>query len=300
MSLQPLSRVSKFICLFFAFAMCLALSACSRSVTVVEQPGLMLEVTAAPHNEIQSVMSNVYTTSEAPTDPPTEMQTVANNKANCIGLTEANLPKGAKVVYLTFDDGPSRNTQRILDVLDNYGCGATFFVMNSTYKIEYKNIVDHGHAIGLHTYSHVFSDLYKSSENYFDDLDRISDLVYNQTGVRSKLIRFPGGSSNTISSDICTGIMTELSDAVEERGYTYFDWNVDSDDARANNVPADDIYAASIDHDYNNLVVLMHDTDAKDTTVEALPRIIEYYRDKGYYFLSLNKNSPTAHHGIYN
>ncbi|MBE6811698.1 MAG: polysaccharide deacetylase [Ruminococcaceae bacterium] len=292
MTLLYLSRFSKFLCIILALVLCLFMGACSRDVAVVEQTGLIMEVTVARQEEIEAVISDAYTTTESPT--------TAKFGQNCIGLTEDDLPEDAKIVYLTFDDGPSSNTQPILDILDAYGCGATFFVMNSDYKNEYKNIVDHGHAIALHTFSHDFYDLYASVDDYFADLDRISDLVYEKTGVRSMLIRFPGGSSNSISRNVCYGIMSELVDEVENRGYSYFDWNADSQDASGNNISASYIYESSTSSSANRIILLMHDTDAKDTTVDALPDIIEYYQSQGYFFLSLNENSPTAHHGVVN
>jgi len=292
MTLPRFSRFSRILCVVLALVFCLFMGACSRDVAVVEQTGMIMEVTVARQNEIEAVISDAYTTTEEPTK--------AEQGQNCIGLTEDDLPDDAKIVYLTFDDGPSSNTQRILDILDKYGCGATFFVMKSDYRDEYKNIVDHGHAIALHTYTHDFYDLYASVDDYFADLDRISDLVYEKTGVRSMLIRFPGGSSNSISRNVCYGIMSELVDEVENRGYSYFDWNADSQDASGNNVPASYIYESSVSCTANRIILLMHDTDMKDTTVDALPDIIEYYQGQGYYFLSLNENSPTAHHGVVN
>lgn len=292
MTAHRFTRFAKFLSLALVLIFVFALSACSRDVAVVEQTGMILEVTVANQQEIEAVISDAYTTTEAPTK--------AEFGQNCIGLTEEDLPEDAKVVYLTFDDGPSGNTQPILDILDRYGCGATFFVMNSDYRDEYKNIVDHGHSIALHTYTHDFYDIYTSVDDYFEDLDRISDLVYEKTGVRSMLIRFPGGSSNTISRGVCYGIMSELVDEVENRGYVYFDWNADSCDASGNNISADYIYQSSTSSSANSIILLMHDTDAKDTTVDALPDVIEYYQSQGYFFLSLNENSPAVHHGVAN
>ena len=173
MTLPRFSRFSRILCVVLALVFCLFMGACSRDVAVVEQTGMIMEVTVARQNEIEAVISDAYTTTEEPTK--------AEQGQNCIGLTEDDLPDDAKIVYLTFDDGPSSNTQRILDILDKYGCGATFFVMKSDYRDEYKNIVDHGHAIALHTYTHDFYDLYASVDDYFADLDRISDLVYEKT-----------------------------------------------------------------------------------------------------------------------
>lgn len=144
-------------------------------------------------------------------------------------LAEAN---AGKVVYLTFDDGPSPNTPRIIDILNENGVKATFFVKNGgKYNGYMKNITESGNQIALHSYSHNYPQVYASEQAFFDDLQKISDLVYNETGVRTNIFRFPGGSSNTISRKYSPGIMTTLTKEVQEKGYCYFDWNVSSGDA---------------------------------------------------------------------
>ena len=177
-----------------------------------------------------------------------------------------------KTVYLTFDDGPSPRTPEILKILDQYGVKATFFVINGGKYNQYmKDIVNGGHSIALHSYSHNYSNIYASEENYFADLQKISDVVYEQTGVRSNLIRFPGGSSNTVSRKYSKGIMTRLTKEVSSRGYVYFDWNVESGDAASNRVSAQTIINNCRKVPRNNaVIVLMHDASPKKSTVEAL------------------------------
>lgn len=217
---------------------------------------------------------------------------------------EEDLPEDAKVVYMTFDDGPSSYTWDILDILDAYDVKATFFVLhNPTYSAAYKEIVDRGQTIALHCYTHDYSQIYTSQTAYFNDLNAISDYVYNLTGVRCNLMRFPGGSSNTVSKNYAQGIMSELVVAVEEQGYHYFDWNYTNDDATGVPLPWEDIYAAAtqaIADGTQEVVLLMHDTDAKQSTVEALPYIIEAYQEAGYYILPLTENSPGMHHYVSN
>ena len=135
-----------------------------------------------------------------------------------------------KVVYLTFDDGPSAHTDKILEILNKYNARATFFVTGNNRKHNdvLKRIVDQGSVVALHTYTHNYAEVYASEEAYFKDLQKISDMVKEATGVESKLIRFPGGSSNTVSRQYCPGLMTKLTKAVQEKGYQYFDWNCDS------------------------------------------------------------------------
>lgn len=217
-------------------------------------------------------------------------------------LTEKDVPAGAKVIYLTFDDGPSANTGKILDILKKYNVKATFFVIkNETYSSYYKRIVDEGHSIALHSWSHEYSDIYRSTDAYFNDLNKISDYVYEKAGVRTRLLRFPGGSSNTVSRSYCRGIMSRLAVLTAEKGYVYFDWNSANNDATGQNLSVSQLRAAANSYGGRSpLVMLMHDAAAKYRTVEALPGIIEYYKSLGYYFLPLNEKSPTAHHGIAN
>ncbi len=208
----------------------------------------------------------------------------------------------AKVVYLTFDDGPSENTLRILEILKKYNAKATFFVTSLDTPKYMKNIVDEGHSIALHTYSHDYEKIYSSDKNYFEDLNKIGNLVKEQTGVETKVIRFPGGSSNTISAEYSEGIMTRLAKAVEKKGYRYFDWNVDSGDAAAKYVAATKILnnVKSRSKGKKRCVVLMHDTLAKSSTVAALDSICAYYKSNGYEFDVLTTNSVSCHQTINN
>lgn len=207
-----------------------------------------------------------------------------------------------KVVYLTFDDGPSANTKKILDILDRYNAKATFFVTGASPKYNYliKEAHNKGHTIGLHTYTHDYAKVYASVEAYFNDLDMVGQMVKNQIGFVPQYIRFPGGSSNTISARYCKGIMSTLSTEVQNRGYQYYDWNVSSSDASGGRPPVSQIVKASTSSKANNIVLLAHDTQAKTTTVQALPQIIEHYQALGYSFEALDTSSYTPHHGINN
>lgn len=209
---------------------------------------------------------------------------------------------GKKTVYLTFDDGPSSNTPKILQILKDNGVRATFFVINGgKYNKYMKNIVDEGHQIALHTYSHDYAKIYASDKAYFNDLDKISDLVYAQTGVRSDVIRFPGGSSNTVSKKYSAGIMSRLTKQVEEKGYHYFDWNVSSGDATGNKIPVSTLLSNCRQIPKSNtVIILLHDTNSKNTTVEALPEIIAYYKSVGCSFGVITANTPAIHQRVNN
>lgn len=209
---------------------------------------------------------------------------------------------GEKIVYLTFDDGPSENTQRVLDVLDQYGVKATFFVTG--HEPGHRDLIGEayrrGHTVGMHTMTHDYARLYASEDAYFSDLDEVAQVVRDQIGYVPFLVRFPGGASNTVSANYCPGIMTTLSTDLPARGYQYYDWNVSSGDAAGTNVPADTIVSSSCVEGYTNIVLLMHDSNTKATTPEALPRIIEYYQERGYEFKALDRSSFVCHHAINN
>ena len=203
-----------------------------------------------------------------------------------------------KRVYLTFDDGPSSNTSRILDILKEKNVKGTFFVvgrLSDTTTPMYKRIVDEGHAIGMHSYTHKYNEIYKDTDSFIYDVEKIQLLIYEQTGVMSKLYRFPGGSSNTVSrTDI-----KKLSEELNKRDIKYFDWNVVSGDASSTyGLPKEEIVRrctqGALAHE--NAVILMHDLPEKATTVEALPDIIDYFQSIGVEILPLDENSEQVHH----
>lgn len=229
-------------------------------------------------------------------------KTIAKRKIEVIKKIGSEQQSNEKVVYLTFDDGPSENTKKIMDILAKYNAKATFFVTGRNQKYNYliKDAYNAGHTIGLHTYSHDYQTVYSSVEAYFDDLNKVGQMVKNEIGFVPHYIRFPGGSSNTISRKYCQGIMSTLTKEVIEKGYQYYDWNGDSTDASGNHVAVDKLIRnGTLCHD-NNVMILCHDTQAKDTTVLALPAIIEHYRNLGYTFKGIDDTTYTPHQGVNN
>ena len=185
---------------------------------------------------------------------------------------------GGKTIYLTFDDGPSQYTNELLDILDRYGVKATFFVTGRNPKYNYLigEAYRRGHSICLHTNTHNYSYIYSSVDAYFEDLNAINEIVMNQTGSYSNVIRFPGGSSNTVSKNYSVGIMSSLASMVEARGYKYYDWNVSSGDAGSTTLDSSQ-YASNVINGLGNgstYVVLQHDTNIN--SIRAVPSIIEY------------------------
>lgn len=203
-----------------------------------------------------------------------------------------------RVVYLTFDDGPSRNTERLLDILDKYNIKATFFVINSSHSDIIAEEFKRGHSVGIHCYTHDYRKVYADEDAYFADLDAIQDEIVKQTGERTTLLRFPGGSSNTASC-FNRGIMTRLTEAVAEKGFTYFDWNVSSGDAgRATETEQVVENVINGIKKHNISVVLQH--DPKSFSVDAVEEIIIWGLENGYTFLPLTHDSPTCHHSVAN
>lgn len=189
------------------------------------------------------------------------------------------------VIYLTFDDGPKASvTNVILDILKEEDVKATFFVTNSGPDELIKRAYDEGHTIALHTATHDYSVVYASIDSYFNDLNSVSSRVKRITGYDSKIIRFPGGASNTVSRRYCPGIMSDLTVEVLKRGYKYYDWNISSGDASGGKITSSDIYnnvVSRLSHNKVNMV-LMHDT--KSYTRDALRDIIRYGKSNGYTF----------------
>ncbi|MDC7278231.1 polysaccharide deacetylase [Butyrivibrio fibrisolvens] len=201
------------------------------------------------------------------------------------------------MVYLTFDDGPSENTEAILDILDDYNVKATFFVVGKdidTYGDAYRRIVDDGHTIGMHSFSHNYSKLYQSEDSFVTDYNKIHDLILDTTGVDTKLYRFPGGSSNKVSNTSMSVFINYL-DSV---GATYYDWNIASGDATSQAFTADELVDNVMSDvvKYKTSVVLLHDASNKNATVEALPRLIESLNEAGAVILPITDETEIIQH----
>lgn len=204
------------------------------------------------------------------------------------------------VIYLTFDDGPStKNTARLLDILKEENVKATFFLTDKT-NTDYliKRMYDEGHTIGLHTASHNYKYIYSSTTNFIKDIEKIQEKVARITGEKSSIIRFPGGSSNTVSS-FNPGIMCTLSNMVIEKGYHYFDWNVSSGDAGSGRSKKNTYRNVTNNLSKNRAnVVLMH--DIYDSTVDAVKDIIKYGKDNGYTFEKITMDTEMYTHYVNN
>ena len=201
-------------------------------------------------------------------------------------------------VYLTFDDGPSDNTQAILDILKEYNVKATFFVTGQqavSHPEWYQAIVEDGHTLGMHSYSHKYNEIYESEDNFGSDLSKLRTFIEETTGVTPQFYRFPGGSSNTVS-DLP---MSVFCDYLTDNSITYFDWNVSSRDAESPMRSAEEITRNCTQNleNFDNAVILLHDAASKTSTVEALPEIIEQIQSmENTEILPITEETVVIHH----
>lgn len=272
---------------------------------------------AVPAANTDSTPSSQPADSDAQTDPPIAADTAEAQTAESAESAETAEPETAEpqsryadiypdmmvnapaeseyvrelgTVYLTFDDGPSDNTYSILSYLEQYNIKATFFVVPNRSDGCYaklKAIADAGHSIGIHSASHVYKDIYASVEAFLDDFHEAWDIVYDATGIKTEIFRFPGGSVNDFNTETRDYIIQEMN----RRGFRYFDWNVDSNDAGGatwtemyNSIPSD------IANNYRS-VVLMHDSNSTPNTVLVLGDVLHVLVNDGYKFDKINNNT---------
>ena len=207
-------------------------------------------------------------------------------------------------IYLTFDDGPSAVTEQILNILRKNGIRATFFILNypDSAKPLIQRMIDEGHTVAIHGYSHDYGAIYASDEAFMENIYRLRDRLAEDFTYRANIVRFPGGSSNTVSRKKSKGIMRRLTKRVEKEGFLYFDWNVSSGDASAVTADKETIIAHVEEglHPGRGNVVLMHDSHTKTTTADALQTIIDDGLAKGYVFLPITAGTEPVRHQVAN
>ena len=209
----------------------------------------------------------------------------------------SNLKENNKVIYLTFDDGPGEYTEKLLDILDKYDVKATFFVCGD--KEEFYDLISRefksGHSIGLHCMHHADYLMYSSEEKYFEDFEEIESLVYSLTGSMTDIMRFPGGSSNSVAEKYGTD-MKSLIEKINAMGYTYFDWDASTEDATEDLTTKEVVsrLKLSVQDCKRFCLVLNHDTE--ETTVEAMDEFIPWALENGFVFKALTSKSPTVQH----
>ena len=282
------------VCLFLCTLMLVASFLLSFIVQGAKNTSARKPVMAKTHRE---------TTEQAETENASPMPTVE--------ITERSKGQGQPaqvdeddpdqtIIYLTFDDGPYKYTDRLLDILKKHNAKATFFVTG-----QYPAYLDciarekkEGHAIGLHTMTHDFDRIYRSSEDFWQDYGEIQAIVKEQTGSETRLMRFPGGSSNTISN-FNPGIMTRLTQEAEDKGYVYFDWNVTSGDAGDTSDSSVILENCKRGVESNHIsVILCH--DVKEYTVDMVDDFLTWADENGYILAPLTMESTDAHHSVNN
>ena len=216
-----------------------------------------------------------------------------------VGLPQTVTPE-EKTIYLTFDDGPGPYTGKLLDVLDKYGAKATFFVtaQDPRYLDQIGRAYKAGHGIGVHTSSHDYNKIYASEYAFFEDFFNMEEIIKQQTGSYTRLFRFPGGSSNTVSR-FNPGIMSRLTKAMNDMGYQYYDWNVTSGDA-GGTTKTDQIIKNIKDGCMQHRISVVLQHDIKDYSVAAVENVLKWGLENGYSFKALQLESPSAHHGVNN
>jgi peptidoglycan-N-acetylglucosamine deacetylase len=235
-----------------------------------------------------------HTGGNNPAPPPGQSPPVGSN------------PGGSgPTAYVTIDDGPSLHTLSILEILSRYRVPATFFVTGNNRSGDsgiYRRIAAEGHALANHTYTHNFDQIYLSTEKFMEDFLRLEDFLYRETGMRTKMMRFPGGTSSSMAQQVSGyNIMQDLIPLVKARGYDYFDWNVSSGDGDPS-LPAPaliDNVKEQVERRGGDIVVLLHDGRNNQATVESLPQILEFLKARGYEFARLSPGAINVKHREY-
>ena len=268
MFIIPLSTtlILMIVCIHMGIRLHMVTEELQDALAIIEEMPVIDQTESAAQRTVDDAEASLYTVSGV-------------DEYKRIGIDEGTSSEentGIRKVYLTFDDGPSGNTNRILDILADYDVKATFFVVGKEeeeYQALYKRIVEEGHTLAMHSYSHRYKEIYQSVESYSADLSKLQEFLYDTTGVWCRYCRFPGGSSNTVSRVD----MHELIAYLDDQDMSYFDWNISSGDATTSYLSASDIVrncTANL-NEYNEAIILMHDASDKNSTVEALPKLIE-------------------------
>lgn len=263
-----------------------------------ETPTPVATATPSPTDVPTPTLTPIPTEKPVLTVTPTPTEIPAATSTPTVTPTPASAAAG-KDLYLTFDDGPSPDyTIPLLDVLDRYQIKATFFVCGTKYPELIKEIHDRGHVIGIHSVTHDYRQIYASEEAFFEDFYTMQNFIYECTGVRPMLLRFPGGSSNTISN-FNPGIMSRLAKLVGEKGFRYFDWNASTEDSSTDDISVMLENAARYVHAWPQIVLLHHPENEK-SSLDAVEKLILWGMENDCDFKVLGPDAPETHHKIAN
>ena len=255
--------------------------------------------TVANEASDDSGLNNISETADQASANDAGYEADASEESDYASINDAEIVKNGKTVYLTFDDGPSQHTEELLDILDRYNVKATFFVVAGDYKYskELSDIAERGHTIGLHSKSHVYSELYADLDAFKADVEGVHDWVESVTGIDSKYYRFPGGSTNNVSQVPMSDCIAYL----DSEGYEYYDWNALSKDAENYYLTADQLTENALYYiraNEGDSIVLLHDLDEHYTTIESLPGLIETLIREGYTLKAIDDDTTPVHHYI--
>lgn len=201
-------------------------------------------------------------------------------------------PREEAVVYLTFDDGPSESTPALLEVLKEEGVPATFFIASDKHPDLLKRIYEEGHALGVHTDSHMYDYVYWHKEAFLADFARCYLTIRDATGYRPRIFRFPGGSVNSYNRHLIWDLVTEM----EQRGFVYYDWNVTSEDASTAETYEEQLEnLITQSENKKRVIALMHDTKKNSDVALVVKDYIAYMKEKGYRFASLDSSVEPIH-----
>ncbi|NLA27074.1 MAG: polysaccharide deacetylase family protein [Firmicutes bacterium] len=287
--------------LFFISTLILMLLAGGFNLLIYPQTTAVLEKLEREHQDNSALHEELDRLNSSYNELQSRYELLKQEKEELeIQLQKNSLPVktgGGPTAYLTIDDGPEKYTAQILQTLAEYDVPATFFVMgknNSGDENMYDRILEQGHTLGNHTMTHNLKKIYLSKDAFMTDLLRLEDLLEQKAGVRPDIIRFPGGSSNTVAAP---GVMKEIIAELAARGYDYFDWNISTGDCNTSLTAAQlvaNVVSQADRRPGQDLVVLMHDFN--HATAEALPRIIENLHQRGYTFAALEKGIINMKH----
>lgn len=293
----------------------------TRTVYVVDKTAPVISLQGgstlyiADFNEVESLDPGVVVTDNYDEDVKAECEkhkisdteyeivyTAIDSSGN-IAMAKRRVLNATGVIYLTFDDGPSDITPEILDILNKNDVKATFFIVDYSEadKSNIQKIIDSGYTLGIHGMSHDYAKIYSSLNAITENFIVLRDKILEDFNYSATFIRFPGGASNTVSKNYCEGIMTEATKEVEKEGFTYYDWNVDVDDAgsaRTSDKIFENFVAGIVPQREN--VVLMHDGYGHQATADALQKIIDYAKESGYVFLTITEDTIPVQHGVNN
>ena len=263
-----------------------------------------IETTGKVDTSKEGTYTITYKVSDNSNNESEEKRKVSVKKKIVASSARGNAGNGDGVIYLTFDDGPSTGiTPKILNILKEKNVKATFFILN--YNSDGEKLVkrehNEGHTVAIHGYSHDYATIYQSEEAFMNNVTKLRSKINNSIGISPNILRFPGGSSNTISRRYNSGIMTRLTARVLEEGFKYYDWNVSSGDAGGAR-SSSDVYhnvTSGLSKSKQN-VVLMHDFSGNTKTLNALEDIIDYGLEHGYSFGRITESTPMVTHSVNN